>query len=479
MQHVPSSGSSSGSSDGSNQEQSSFFQGHSLHRQPLPTVHHHRHRSIPSHHHNIHQQQHIPGQPLNFAHLLLSNINSDAPSSSRASSITSLGSSSSSEGEQEDDEDEGSLDIGSVESDDDDRAGSDRGAISSLSSVVEGRPTAASPKGMTDQARHAASNVASSQKALSKRRRVEFSDAPPRLADLFPSSRSLRIQASQAVATAAASPTRDEADNQGIRKKRRKVCFEPNCCGDAELQLGDRNLASDVSRVHHLFWQRQVWLVKNRGADGLSHCDSDEEKEPPDEEGADRRREPERAGLASGTGELGEGHKDERLWSNAESTDVVRQQTADDRENKEPTPPSMVMQKHKRPQGLSEAAARKSSHDGRLSMPAKETRMLNTAASHEQVLRTAGAGLPLARVKRVMKSADDEIKMISHEAPSLLSRLCTVLIADLSVRAGRNALTQGRRTISSRDLLEVTVGSGEGSGTEWEFLRDVVAGKDD
>lgn len=64
--------------------------------------------------------------------------------------------------------------------------------------------------------------------------------------------------------------------------------------------------------------------------------------------------------------------------------------------------------------------------------------------------------------------------MISHEAPSLLSRLCTVLIADLSVRAGRYALTRGRRTISPRDLMEVTVGEGQGSGAEWEFLRDVV-----
>ena len=64
--------------------------------------------------------------------------------------------------------------------------------------------------------------------------------------------------------------------------------------------------------------------------------------------------------------------------------------------------------------------------------------------------------------------------MISHEAPSLLSRLCTVLIADLSVRAGRYALSQGRRTISTGDLRAVTVGTGEGSGAEWEFLRDVV-----
>lgn len=67
--------------------------------------------------------------------------------------------------------------------------------------------------------------------------------------------------------------------------------------------------------------------------------------------------------------------------------------------------------------------------------------------------------------------------MISHESPSLLSRLCTVLISDISVRAGRSALTNGRRTITCNDLREVTVGSGEGAGDEWEFLRDCVEGE--
>lgn len=78
--------------------------------------------------------------------------------------------------------------------------------------------------------------------------------------------------------------------------------------------------------------------------------------------------------------------------------------------------------------------------------------------------------------------------MISHEAPSLLSRLCTVLIADLSMRAAYNASaaqsshhsgTQ-RTIVSSKDLKDVTIGSGVGSGSEWEFLREIfeVSGMD-
>lgn len=65
-------------------------------------------------------------------------------------------------------------------------------------------------------------------------------------------------------------------------------------------------------------------------------------------------------------------------------------------------------------------------------------------------------------------------QMISHESPSLLSRLCTVLVADLTMRAGRNAVSQQRRIINNQDFLDVTVGQGEGAGAEWEFLRDVV-----
>lgn len=81
-----------------------------------------------------------------------------------------------------------------------------------------------------------------------------------------------------------------------------------------------------------------MWLMEHRGADGLSHCGSDDEE---------RRGSP---------------HNDE-----------------DENE------------------GDGDAAGDKSSK--------------SASASDAAVLRTAGAGLPLARVKRVMKHADDEIKV--------------------------------------------------------------------
>lgn len=76
--------------------------------------------------------------------------------------------------------------------------------------------------------------------------------------------------------------------------------------------------------------------------------------------------------------------------------------------------------------------------------------------------------------------------MISHESPSLLSRLCTVLIADLTTRAAFNAMERQnsgssdsphvarRTTVGPQDLRNVTVGNGLGSGSEWEFLRDIL-----
>ena len=45
-----------------------------------------------------------------------------------------------------------------------------------------------------------------------------------------------------------------------------------------------------------------------------------------------------------------------------------------------------------------------------------------------------GSALPLARIKKVMKN-DDEVKMISAEAPILFSRACEIFIADLTCRA--------------------------------------------
>jgi uncharacterized protein (DUF2267 family) len=42
--------------------------------------------------------------------------------------------------------------------------------------------------------------------------------------------------------------------------------------------------------------------------------------------------------------------------------------------------------------------------------------------------------LPLARIKRIMKS-DEDVRMISAEAPVLFAKACELFILDLSIRA--------------------------------------------
>lgn len=87
-----------------------------------------------------------------------------------------------------------------------------------------------------------------------------------------------------------------------------------------------------------LFWQRQHWLMENRGADGLSHCNSDDEME--------------NAG------------------------------------------PFVIHSADNVPEGTFSEP---------LDMP--------TGRLGRDILRTAGVGLPLARVKQVMNSADPDIKV--------------------------------------------------------------------
>jgi hypothetical protein len=49
--------------------------------------------------------------------------------------------------------------------------------------------------------------------------------------------------------------------------------------------------------------------------------------------------------------------------------------------------------------------------DGEEGLSTKRQGKKRSRSRHDDVLRTAGAGLPLARVKRAMKSADEEIKV--------------------------------------------------------------------
>jgi hypothetical protein len=59
--------------------------------------------------------------------------------------------------------------------------------------------------------------------------------------------------------------------------------------------------------------------------------------------------------------------------------------------------------------------------------------------------------LPLARIKRIMKS-DEDVRMISAEAPVLFAKACEMFILELTIRSNSCAEKQKRRTLQKEDV---------------------------
>lgn len=76
--------------------------------------------------------------------------------------------------------------------------------------------------------------------------------------------------------------------------------------------------------------------------------------------------------------------------------------------------------------------------------------------------------LPLARIKKVMKT-DEDVKMISAEAPILFAKGCDVFITELSMRAWIHAEENKRRTLQKSDIAAALTKS-----DMFDFLIDVV-----
>ena len=76
--------------------------------------------------------------------------------------------------------------------------------------------------------------------------------------------------------------------------------------------------------------------------------------------------------------------------------------------------------------------------------------------------------LPLARIKKIMKS-DDEVRMISAEVPILFSKACELFILDLTMRAWAHTADTNRRTLQRSDVADAIM---EGEGMD--FLVDIV-----
>ncbi|KAJ3285336.1 hypothetical protein HK104_009535 [Borealophlyctis nickersoniae] len=76
--------------------------------------------------------------------------------------------------------------------------------------------------------------------------------------------------------------------------------------------------------------------------------------------------------------------------------------------------------------------------------------------------------LPLARIKKVMK-ADEDVKMISAEAPLIFSKACEIFILELTMRAWIHTEENKRRTLQKSDVATAV-----SKADMYDFLIDIV-----
>ncbi|CDZ98875.1 histone-fold-containing protein [Phaffia rhodozyma] len=79
--------------------------------------------------------------------------------------------------------------------------------------------------------------------------------------------------------------------------------------------------------------------------------------------------------------------------------------------------------------------------------------------------------LPLARIKKVMKM-DEDVRMISAEAPIIFSRACELFISELTCRSYLVAEAGNRKTLQRGDIAKAVAGS-----DAFDFLCDIDVAK--
>ncbi|XP_042382876.1 nuclear transcription factor Y subunit C-1-like [Zingiber officinale] len=76
--------------------------------------------------------------------------------------------------------------------------------------------------------------------------------------------------------------------------------------------------------------------------------------------------------------------------------------------------------------------------------------------------------LPLARIKKIMK-ADEDVRMISAEAPILFAKACELFILELTIRSWLHAEENKRRTLQKNDIAAAIART-----DIFDFLVDIV-----
>uniref|UniRef100_A0A7N0U6F1 Core Histone H2A/H2B/H3 domain-containing protein n=1 Tax=Kalanchoe fedtschenkoi TaxID=63787 RepID=A0A7N0U6F1_KALFE len=90
----------------------------------------------------------------------------------------------------------------------------------------------------------------------------------------------------------------------------------------------------------------------------------------------------------------------------------------------------------------------------------------------EQTTDFKNHNLPLARIKKIMK-ADEDVRMISAEAPVIFARACEMFILELTLRSWNHTEENKRRTLQKNDIAAAIT-----STDIFDFLVDIVPRED-
>ncbi|KAM7462702.1 hypothetical protein LguiA_030823 [Lonicera macranthoides] len=90
----------------------------------------------------------------------------------------------------------------------------------------------------------------------------------------------------------------------------------------------------------------------------------------------------------------------------------------------------------------------------------------------EQTTDFKNHSLPLARIKKIMK-ADEDVRMISAEAPVIFARACEMFILELTLRSWNHTEENKRRTLQKNDIAAAITRT-----DIFDFLVDIVPRED-
>ncbi|KAF8388012.1 hypothetical protein HHK36_026678 [Tetracentron sinense] len=101
-----------------------------------------------------------------------------------------------------------------------------------------------------------------------------------------------------------------------------------------------------------------------------------------------------------------------------------------------------------------------------------ETFWANQYQEIEQTTDFKNHSLPLARIKKIMK-ADEDVRMISAEAPVIFARACEMFILELTLRSWNHTEENKRRTLQKNDIAAAITRT-----DIFDFLVDIVPRED-